>query len=104
FGLTDEIKDKLAWSVRPTTMEGMIDMAILIDQRMQEQREEKRGKNPMHEIQFRKKNKHGHQKQQKSHSRTEDYGDPMELDTTQVCKKPKKNKAQLPRESRCFEC
>src|SRR5271168_2223377 len=104
FGLMDEIKDEIARSVRPTTMEGMIDMAILIDQRMQERREERRGKNPMREIQFRKKNKHGHQKQQKSYSRSEDYGDPMELDATQVRKKPKKDKAQLRRENRCFEC
>ena len=90
-GLKDSVKDEMARAERPSTLQGMITMAIRIDNRLYERSLERRG-------QYRQENG-----QRKRRSR---WPKPIEIDSTKQ-QGPRLSKEELERRRKnklCFEC
>lgn len=89
-GLRDDVKDEIARSERPDTFQGMIDMAVKVDNRMFERRLEKKGQ---YRPESKKRNKGNY------------WPQPMELDAATIKKKlPKEVMEKRRRDKLCFEC
>jgi hypothetical protein len=90
-GLKDFVKDEISRSDKPTTLEGLIELAVRIDNRQYERSLERRGGYDPRSRQNKKSGRHGRQ------------GDPMELDATRK-DITKQERDRRRRENLCYEC
>jgi hypothetical protein len=90
-GLKDFVKDEISRSDKPTTLEGLIELAVRIDNRQYERSLERRGGYDPRSRQNKKSGRHGRQ------------GDPMELDATRK-DITKQERDRRRKENLCYEC
>ena len=91
-GLKDAVKDEIARSDRPTTLQGLIELAIKIDNRNYERRLEKSGQKASWS-------------NSKKPKRNNNWPQPMELDATQKPSQTKDTKKDRQYKERlCFNC